>query len=1259
MTKINQIQQALLALGGGEFQKLADVYLAEKGFGPLNSLGSVVGASKVVHGTPDTLIPTADGGFIFAEHTTQQTGLFTKVESDLRKCFEEDKTGVPLAKIERIMFCHTGGLSGKEVAQVKAMCEENEIALELFGIDTISIDLYRHYPGIARDFLGIQIDSGQIVSPDRFVSLYNDGKLATRLDLTFHFREQELSSLLAALEEEDLVILTGKAGVGKSRLALEGCRRFKDAHPDYEVMCIFGRNRDLWGDLRSTFSRPGSFLVLVDDANRVSRFEYVTDLLEHLREDQRIKVVATVRDYAVSTVREAAIPLGGGVEIDLDPFTDEEIKELITDEYGITNHLYLERIGDVSRGNPRLAVMAAQIAKEQSLSGIIDVSTLYDSYFSSIRNDLAQLGTDVQTGNLLKVAAIVSFFRAVDRANEGMMGIISDAFGIPPATFWEAADLLHGLEILDMYENEVVRVSDQVLGTYLFYLATFKEDVLNFGDLLEHFFPDDPRRLVGVLNPVLNAFDSQTVTEAIRPHVDRVWADVQDVPELALRFLDLFWFVRRTATLLWIKERIDGMDGEPIDESDISYEKSTAALPTPSILSVLRPFARVETSEAQTAVGLLTRYLEKRPSEVPYVLRVLIEDFGFHPESHLRRFEVQRAVVDSLWDWAATGDLEPFFGKVFIAIANEYLRTEFETSRMKDTRVFQLTRFELPLTEELTELREGIWKKLFTLHTKPALKDDVIGLIRGYSTSHWRTENTEVLKQDASLILPFLEAALDPAEYADCVVVHSYLDLLERHELGQATGLRQRFRNETLSLAEVLIPNRNERPRLELSFEEYEQYKLDRIAGYTEQYAFEEYAELFDRCMEIQRLADDNGRFRLKQGVESALLGLANRNPALYERVVDHYLDLEDPLGLHGHQLIRSLVDLQGYEATLSFLRSRQAPAPMRWLFSLHEVVPTSEMDDRVLEELYALYRDAEPTNLPHRMDFLLEYVPLDREVVAKVTTIILEKVDQDSSCGTALLMMFNPHADIADRLPELFDGHLAVLKRAYLAVDATKNYADHDGKAFDCLLDLDSSFISAYIDGKFQEAEKGWMTGFDDTRDYGFIWNRDDHREIMERAVNTTYAQEQDRYSTLKPYLGTFFQNTGSDDGLEASTRERQDKFLSSLIDEGSDDDEFMAYLFAVIAQFSAPRRRQFVEHFVSRNDRFETFEGLPLEPNSWSAQGSWVPVLQRRIDFWESLLPIMSTPDLLPHKQYIEQRIDRLGAELDHEKKSDFVEG
>ena len=275
MSKTNQIQNRIRELEGGAFQKLADAYLKKRGYERINSLGSVIGSNKVKQGTPDTLITLPNGKFVFAEHTTQQDGTYEKLKSDLGKCFDEAKTGVPIEKIEEVVLCHTSNLSAEEENALAEECQKHGVNLNVFGIGPLSFDLSQKYLGIARDYLGVEVDTGQIVPPDEFVAAYNKNKLATELDTTFRFREEEVEQTLQGLEDGDLVIVSGRAGVGKSRLALECCERFREANPEYEIRCVFNRGPDLFDDLRVHFSEPGRYLILVDDANRVSRFAYI------------------------------------------------------------------------------------------------------------------------------------------------------------------------------------------------------------------------------------------------------------------------------------------------------------------------------------------------------------------------------------------------------------------------------------------------------------------------------------------------------------------------------------------------------------------------------------------------------------------------------------------------------------------------------------------------------------------------------------------------------------------------------------------------------------------------------------------------------------------------------------------------------------------------------------------------------------------------------------------------------------------------
>lgn len=82
-----------------------------------------------------------------------------------------------------------------------------------------------------------------------------------------------------------------------------------------------------------------------------------------------------------------------------------------------------------------------------------------------------------------------------------------------------------------------------------------------------------------------------------------------------------------------------------------------------------------------------------------------------------------------------------------------------------------------------------------------------------------------------------------------------------------------------------------------------------------------------------------------------------------------------------------------------------------------------------------------------------------------------------------------------------------------------------------------------------------------------------------------------------------------------------------------------------------------QFIQEFLKHNNSIEEFRKLSLEPGSMSWSGSAVPAYQRKMDFWESLLPLCNTASLLEHKLYIEQIIQGIQKSIEREKKRDFV--
>jgi hypothetical protein len=1171
------------------------------------------------------------------------------------KCFNEEKTGIPVQKIEEMVFCHNSTMTTEEENGLAEECQKHGVNLNIFGIAVISYDLYQKYPGLARDFLGVEVDTGQIVTPDEFVVRYGKNRLATRLDTTFQFRGEEVKGVLQRLEENDLIIVSGRAGVGKSRLALECCKRFKELHQEYKVRCIFNRGLDLFEDLRVHFLEPGSFLIIVDDANRVTRFDYIIHLLQDQRgEDQCIKVIATVRNYAVEKIRNEAKSYGGLLEVELQPLEEKQIKELVEREYGIKNQFFLNRIAEISKGNPRLAIMAAEVAKRDgSLQSIRDVTQLYDDYFISVRKDLEELGESTE---LLKVAGIITFFRVVDRTNDEMMSTIHRAFGILPEAVWKAVHELHQIEVLDLYEDDVVRISDQVLATYLFYLAVFKERVIEFGIFLKHFFPHQRSQVVEALNQILSLFDSETIMEAMRPYVDRAWTEMEEKgeEENLLHLMDVFWFLKQTETLLYMRGQIEKMESEPLDLASIEF-KANSNIPRASLLSVLGSFKHGEDNTFRIALNLLLDYVVKRPRQLPEVAHLLTESFGFEHTSYLLGFSVQRAVTDVLWERTQGGD-EKLFSKLFVAIADPYLHTRFHDTEHKGGRQFTLIKFELPGTPELFDLRKGILNGLFTLYGKRTLQEDVLGVLHHYSKDRYWVSVREIAAEDAMVIIPFIRLELRPEAYRHCMIVQDYLDLLECFAIEFPNELREQFKNDTYELAEIVLFNFPSGRKLHATYEEYEEHKRKQMETYFNAYTLIDYDRFFRGCLEIREgLGTKDGthtEFQLQTGVTKVLLALADRDVSFYIQILEHYLKMGDPLKLSSYLLVKKVVEIFGVENAYETVSEIDFPTKRGWLLAFYYSVPAEEIRYEHLALIEMLFREATLGELPNSLDFLLKYQRLDGQLVARITEVIIERAKVDVGYAYVLVGIFNPHTETNKVMTDLFAANLDLLKRAYFEVQKVDKYIDYDGHTFARILDVDPEFILQYIDKVFEKKE--WLSRYDDTRDYSFLWMRGDYETLMTKVVRHIFGREQT--PSLSTNLEVFFLTRENEEGKPRIV-EKQDGFLKELIERYYGDSEFMEFIFDLIAEFPPERRRQFVALFVKRNRNYQDFAKLRLEPSHWGWEGSAVPMLQGRVSYLESLLPLFSTVDLLQHRQYVEREVQEIQRKIEWEKRRDFM--
>ena len=104
--------------------------------------------------------------------------------------------------------------------------------------------------------------------------------------------------------------------------------------------------------------------------------------------------------------------------------------------------------------------------------------------------------------------------------------------------------------------------------------------------------------------------------------------------------------------------------------------------------------------------------------------------------------------------------------------------------------------------------------------------------------------------------------------------------------------------------------------------------------------------------------------------------------------------------------------------------------------------------------------------------------------------------------------------------------------------------------------------------------------------------------------------------------------------------------------------DPEVLRFLFELVAHLPTRRRPGRLATLFQVNTDPALFGSLALEPHMRMAHGSWVPVLQKDIESFESLLPLCGRIELLPHRQILERRLASLREELAREKRNDFME-
>ncbi|MDY5341268.1 MAG: ATP-binding protein [Candidatus Faecousia sp.] len=1249
MATITSVKERINQLNPASFQILCDELLSKEGYPNIVSLGTQDGAEKTTRGTPDTFFCLSNGKYVFTEYTTQKTGLPAKIRADIDKCLDENYTKVPLQEIAEIVYCHTSSnISPADDRTLRLLCEENGIKLTLIGIDSLAEKLMK-YPSIIKRNLMLSIDSEQIQTADDFIRQYDSNAMAATLATDFLFRETEIDSIDKAFDKVSAVLLTGPAGTGKTRLAVEYAKRHASKHNE-TLLCIHDRSIPMYEDLKLYFEKPGDYFVFVDDANQLSELEHVIEYANKTDAGYRVRILMTVRDYAVSKVKSDISGIIRYETIPVTPFSDGEITELVKNNYGIQNPNYLERIVQIAEGNARIAMLAGKIACDANrLDAISDVSALYVNYFGRVLHE-----TGIDSNNKLLVSAgIMAFLNAIHLDHIDPILPILDMKGLAKSDFIENLHILHGHEIVDIYNDKGVRFSEQCMANFVLKYVFFDRKVISLSAMIESCFAPYHQRTIHAVNTLLAVYHNADLKYYVEEEILNLWKklETEDSP-IFFDYLKTFFPANEVQTLLILKKRIDAESPIFIRAEDINTEdgKNFQSV-SDDIINILGGFAYLENLDS--ALDLFFQYYLKRPDLYMQFYHAATSSFSVDKHSSEYGFRIQILFFTKMLEYCKN-DKDNLVELLFIGVASHFLQLEF--SPCEDTRNGKgVTLYYIPieLTPGVKEYRELIWKHLMSVASTSSWHQRIKNLLRTYGKTVYDCSK-EVVKFDASYIFELLKQVLSPENLADCLTAQSLQGILAAAEYP-TDELRPFLDSPKYKLYQLII---GPKWTTETSFEERRNEKKAAVQKYlfSSEDKFSTFKELFQ--MFIDSASEDNHIvYETGEGINIAMQSLVGSG-ADYIHCASLILSSETITGIAICQIVEPLFSMLTSQEVFELLGKSNQHHRNEWFFAYYHEIPQNNINQKELAGLYAFLKDNSDRDIHlssgRDIDFLDKYLSADPHVIIAASEIILKKKEYSPFMVCLYFeYQFNEFHIHPSAVIQKFSQDINLLEQIYLCVKENGRLADLSGKFLSTLLEADKGFIKKYIKWFIRKSEKAMLAESDP--DVAAFYSQDEYLYILDSIVDKAISSVPFPSMIVPEIIKRLL--VFSDESKERL--KKCDCWIKHFIESYYNDAQKMCFLFEALTEISIAQAAEYIALLINCTKNYDIFEAIPLTPSSYTWSGSLVPMYSSWVENLEKLLPLFAGLDYIKHKNRVQQLIECYRKRIKEEEISDILEG
>ena len=1233
MSKINQVQSAIRELGGGAFQKLMDAYLFKRfEFKNIMPLGSHTGTNKTTKGTPDSYVLSDTGKFILIAYGTVSEEPYTKIEKDVLSCLDEAKTGINIEDIEQIICCHTS--TNITPGQYKQIGSHFHNTL-LIGMGELSLELSLKYPAIAKDYLSIEIDTHQIFDKSEYIEYTSRNAYSTPLDTPLLCREKEISESITMMDSETVIMICGKSGIGKTRLALEIADLY-GASNNYAVKIIKSNNESIYDDLYTTFTDDKDFLIVVDDADQLVQLGHLLDLCVSNHRIHRLKVLMTVRDYAKELLLKKVVAVLRPAIYLLEPLDDNNIKQVLIENLGIKSDIYIQQILQIAKGNIRLAIMAGKCAMKGPFESIKNAFDIFNSYFAEIINGMDQ--------KEIITATLIALFDSLTLKAEVKPVQLALEHGIDFDKFVEICEALHQKEIVSIFNNLAVKFEDQNLRDYLLYYVFFKTKWLTPSYIILCAFPYYRKRIVYAFNTLIGLFETKENLQFIENEIKKAWVEIKtQSDDTVFQFVEAFHAVIPDEALLVIKQQIDRLPEEHTDFSTYDFDKTSNNHTLNSkFIKILTGFKNARCFEESLQIAFY--YLE-RHTEYPMDFYFFFgKELGFERESYKYGFAQERLLIEKLTAYYEEKRTTESALCLTFCITNclEYHFSVAESNRNNTVTFFQ---FGLPSCTEVFEIRSLCFKALSVLFSDAGHKKFAIRILLRYSEYLESDADKTILEQDLIAFTTCFANLLDMNNFEHCTIVHHFQTICERHRVSYPEMLLA-FKNNRIYMLYLSI--KKDRSLLNEDWEEADLKRKQEIYELCPITTDEEFDSLWT-ALESYDL-DQRDQWDVSTGIRLVFDSLANECDH-FMTIVNSYIHHETPFGNQFTSITSKLIELLGYDAALEFVGANEFGDKRKWLAHIYDNIPESKIETKM--PVYFLEKLVEQKDEDTVYTLSLSTVLNVNSLYPGFIIRYFEAMNEMCEKNTWVISAFMSQLDMRDLLKssELvnhFKDHLDVLESAYLNALRGRRYFDHNGQLLMQIIERDIGYISTVVKNILAD---GYHNGDDASLDV--LWDQDNYDELVTVAMDAIKENSKSFYDFNSLGERLLSHNQGKTERWS-----RQESWISDYIIRNNADADSMKFIFGIICNLSEEQKNDSILLFCKYNCTYPDFRMISLLPSHMSWSGSEVPILEKQISFLANLKSELTGFAYVEHRAYLAERIQYIQTDKENALLREFIE-